>query len=179
MPVTINDKSKEVIEAIRALSRVRVYVGIPGENAGRTDGAITNPVIGYLMEHGMPDKNVPARPFLVPGVAAVQTQTIAGLQRAGKYAMAGKLDDVLKQLNAIGQRAANSVQATIRNKIPPPLAQSTVAARLRQTQGGKRRLKRMRKAGTDLFVWGKDNLTPLFNTGELLKSVTYVIRKVK
>jgi hypothetical protein len=70
----------DVIEAISQLSNKDVLVGIPDSAPERTDTPITNAQIGYVMETGSPAHNVPARPFLVPGVADVQSNALIGLE---------------------------------------------------------------------------------------------------
>lgn len=68
--VTIRDRSKALNDILRALNAQGVMVGIPAETAGRDDGPINNAAIGYILETGAPERNLPARPFLRPGVAS-------------------------------------------------------------------------------------------------------------
>ena len=67
---------------------------------------------------------------------------------------------------AAGQSAATAAQTRIREGIAPPLAQATVTARRRRSKGAKYR----RKATSPSEV------TPLIDTGQLLRSITYVFR---
>jgi hypothetical protein len=175
-PHVVVDHVDDVVNSIRKLSRTRVYVGIPATTPPRSDTTLTNAVIGYLMEHGIPERNVPARPFLVPGVRSVQDKTTEGLKRAAQYSLDGHYDQMLRQMGAVGLTAVSAVRGVIQARIPPPLAARTVQSRLRKTQAGRRRLRNMQKAGTDLYKWGAANLTPLIDTGNLRNSITYVIR---
>lgn len=173
----VKDNVDAAMKAIEMLTKKSVLVGIPSTTAGRKDaGPITNAVLGYVHEFGEPKHNVPARPFLIPGVKSVEKQTAAGMQRAGAFAIEGKTDDMLKQLNAVGLRAVSAVKKQITSNIPPPLQPATVAARLRRTQGGRKRLTGLRSQGTNLGKWGATNLTTLVDTGQLRNSITYVIR---
>lgn len=175
-PYVVFDKSDKVIEAVYALAKRRVYVGIPSTTAGRTDIPISNAALGYIHEFGDPATNLPARPFLRPGVKSVEMQTIEGLKRAAKSAVNGNMDAMEKQFMAVGQRAASAVQRVIQQRIPPPLADRTVRARLSKTKAGQTRMKKLLASGTSLTGWGAANLTPLLDTGQLLKSITYVVK---
>jgi hypothetical protein len=161
------DNVKKVLEGISQLQSTRVLVGIPQEDNARQGSGITNSALGYIHEHGAPEANLPARPFLVPGVAKVHQNTARRLRAAGAAALDGKPAVVLREMAAAGQEAVNSVQATIRAGIPPPLKPATVKARQRRSKGSKYR----RKAAV------ASQTTPLIDTGQLLRSITYVMRK--
>jgi hypothetical protein len=166
MKVT-RDNVKAVLAGIKELNSTRVLVGIPADKAGRHDGPVTNAALGYIHENGAPESGIPARPFLVPGVARVATDTATSLGQAGTAALEGRPQVVRKILMATGQRAVNSVQATIRAGIPPPLKPATVAGRRKRSRGSSYRRKATTAADT----------TPLIDTGQLLRSITYVLRK--
>lgn len=193
MSVTL-DKVPDVMRAISLLSTQQVLIGVPEGNASREKGTINNAAIGYINENGgvihhpggtryitdaiVGDKRVtrfvgkdfagrtkvtgphtitiPARPHLVPGVESVTGQAINRMRDAAKSALSGNPDAVEKNLNAIGLMGQNAVRAKIRSQLPPPLAASTLA---------KRRAR------------GRNGVTPLYDTGEYIKSITYVIRK--
>jgi hypothetical protein len=175
----VKDNRKQVMEAIRELSRTRVMVGIPDSNAGRNDGAISNAALGYIHEHGAPERNLPARPFLRPGVASAQLRVITGLRRAGTMALTGNLIGMRSQLEAVGLLATSAVRRKITEGPFVPLAERTVIGRLRRTQRGRRTLTRLRGRGVDLAAWGATNLRPLIDTGQLRQAITYVIRRVR
>jgi hypothetical protein len=175
--ITVMNNAPAVEKALNDLTHRKVMVGIPSTDPSRS-GAITNAALGYIHEFGNPGRNIPARPFLVPGVRSVQPQSIAGLKRAAKAAMEGNNDLMEKQLEAIGQRAATAVKAKMTAGLAPPLAASTVRARLRKTKAGQKQLRKLKAAGTNLTDWGAANLRPLIDTGQLRQAVTYVVRKV-
>ncbi|TDV39533.1 hypothetical protein C7405_101652 [Paraburkholderia caballeronis] len=184
------DNLDAVLKSIAELVRQEVLVGVPDSTAGRKDeGApISNAEIGYIMETGSPANNVPARPHLVPGVEDALPKVTAQLQRGVDAALDGNPDKVSQQLGAAGTVAVSSVRLRIRSNVPPPLAPSTVANRYRQ-----RRTKGPRKAEKDYAalvdagaqaagvslaeIQSAAGIIPLINTGEYLKSITYVIRK--
>jgi hypothetical protein len=174
---TVTDNVDSVVRNITELSQQRLLVGIPDTEAGRTSGAVSNAFIGYAMEFGLPDKNVPARPFLLPTVKAMQGDITTTFRRMGERAVNDDAQGALRLMKVLGQQVADKVRGRITAGIPPPLAQSTIEGRLRRTQAGRTMLKGMRKKGADVSKWGANNLTPLIDTGQLRRSITYVIRK--
>lgn len=150
------DEVKNVITNIEAMTGKRVLIGIPDANAGRKDGPITNAALGYIHENGSPARNIPARPFLVPGVEEAAPKAIEAMK---KFAAQGLTDPaaVDKGLNAAGLIAQAAVKNRIRNGVGfAPLAERTLA---------------QRKAS------GKSGTKPLIRTGQLLNSITYVVKE--
>ena len=131
--VNVNAKRwSDVVRGIETLTSLRVLVGIPEENAERDpkDGqGITNAAIGYINEWGLPEKNIPARPHLVPGLQKYEMEAIERLKKAAIAAVEGRPEAAIKQFNAIGLEAVSSVRAVITAGIPPPPAPKTLAAR--------------------------------------------------
>lgn len=153
MPVVLTkDQSADIVRRVRELTRKQVLVGIPAADNTRTDGPIGNAAIGYVMEYGSPDQNIPARPFLIPGVQAALPQATERLRRAGEAALRG--GDPVPQMTAAGLIAENAVKEGIRDVIPPPLAPLTLARRKAR---------------------GFTGTTPLIDTNQLLQSITSVI----
>lgn len=183
--VTI-DRVASVVSSIQALASSQLLVGIPADKAARPapeEGEpINNAQIGYLMEFGMPERNVPARPHLVPGIRAVQaSSTIPGLQKAAQASLEGRGEAAQKYLAAVGQKAADSVRNTIRNRVPPPLAESTILNRLRRKAAYKnaspKRKATLRAAALKPGGIALAGDTPLLDTGQLYRAYTYIIRK--
>lgn len=149
------DEVKNVITNIEAMTGKRVLIGIPDANAGRKDGPMTNAALGYIHENGSPARNIPARPFLVPGVEEAAPKAIEAMK---KFAAQGLTDPaaVDKGLNAAGLIAQASVKNRIRNSVGfAPLSEATLAERKRT---------------------GKKGTKPLIRTGQLMNSLTYVVR---
>ena len=161
MTVTVTrDSVKQTLEAIRSLTLNRVLVGIPSSTATREPDPedpqpIDNATIGYLMENGSPANNIPERPFLVPGVAAVDDE-IADRYRAGADAvMTGRASSLDATHTTVGIIAENSVKRKITMGPFAPLAPATLAERKRRGREGER---------------------PLIDTGQLRRAVTHVVR---
>lgn len=173
------DRTNGLVEALERLARSKVMVGIPADaeqphlGAGtpgpevRTSGGIGNAALGYIHETGSPGQNIPARPFLVPGVELSQARWLPHLKAAATAAANGAAPAVEQEMHKAGLVAVSAVKNRIVAGIPPPLAPATIAARRRRSPGSKYR----RKAQT------ASQVTPLVDTGQLLNSLSYVVRK--
>lgn len=170
----------EMRKAVTALTSKRVLVGIPEENAERSDGGeSSNALIGYVLETGDPSRNLPARPFLVPGVSEVEQQSIIRLRKAGKAALRGDIAAVDQALAAIGLSAEAAVKDKINDGPFAPLADATLEARIRaKTAGdlGAAQELTNRRAG---MAPSTELAQPLVDTGELEGKIKYVIRDIR
>ena len=153
----VSDRMADLLRTMSDLVTSDVLVGIPAETTERSGGEpINNATLGYIHENGAPAAGIPARPFLVPGVAAVEEKVAAQLGKGAQAAMAGDERGVQQRLHAAGLVAENSVKATINAGVEPALAESTVQARARR---------------------GRTGTVPLIDTGKLRNSITHVVRK--
>lgn len=160
--VTITqDRVKQVKLTMLALASQDVLVGIPDINAARepdpnepTD--INNAQIGYMMEFGVPEQNIPARPSLVPGVQDALPRIQDRQRKTAVVALDGDLSAIERGLNGVGLIA----QAAVRHKIDTgpfvPLAEVTLARRR---------------------AHGRTGTKPLLDKGEFRNAQNYVIRK--
>lgn len=153
---TLHDGLPDLLRRMAAVAQRDVLVGVPAGEA-RDDGP-SNAEIGYQNEFGSPANNIPARPHLIPGVAAVQDKAVARLTQAASAAATGRMSDAERHLHAAGLIA----QASVRNEITSgeftPLSARTLAER--QARG---------RTGTK----------PLIDTGQYRNSITYVVRDGK
>lgn len=175
-----------IVGKLQALTKKEVLVGIPQERSKRPgDGDMVNnaellylhthgvrssamrtemqPSIKsgmkysaahslYVQTHGSPAYSIPPRPVLQPAIK--NSRTVIGKQIAGAYraAMHGDMTGAERGLELAGTVAQNAARAWFdnpKNKWPPNSAQ-TIKAK-----------------GSD---------SPLIDTGEMRKSITYVIR---
>ena len=157
MSVTVTrDNSKNVLAAIQDMAKKHVLVGIPSSENGRNDGSIGNAALGAIHENGSGVRNIPARPFLKPGVAAAADQCVKVLKSAAQNAFTDK-NAIDKGLNAAGLIAQASVKKRIVSQEGfTPLKAATLAARKRKGAKGEK---------------------ALIRTGQLLNSITYVVRE--
>lgn len=168
MPVAFTDNSAAISAALRDLSRRRVLVGVPAANNARTDGgSISNSALAWIHSFGAPEANVPARPFMEPGIRAAQPAINTALQYAAKAALAGDMMKVDANLDIAGIKAVNSIKQVIQAGIPPPLAQATVTARRRRSKGSTYRRKATAASDT----------TPLIDTAQMIGAITHVVEK--
>lgn len=139
--------------------RKRVAIGIPAESmhpGEKGEAPISNAVLGYLFEHGQPEKNLPARPHLVPGIESIREQAVERLKKAAAAAFHGDLDAPEKALNAIGLIGVAAVQQQITDGTFAPLSERTIKARLRR---------------------GRTGTKPLIDTGAYRRSFTYTVTR--
>ena len=162
MPVTMTKDGMAAFErAVRDLVKNQVLVGIPAEDAARTPepgepSPIDNATIGYINEFGAPERNIPARPHLLPGIEKVQSAISNQLRKAGEAALSGADGGVDRGLNAAGLIAQNSVRATVTEGGFTPLSERTLKARKARGRTGDK---------------------PLIDTGQYRRALTYVIRR--
>ncbi len=147
----------------------RVLIGIPAQNSHREPeagekSAPSNAQIAYWAEYGAPEANIPERPFLGPGMEASEDMIVTELSRAMTKAITLAMIDgdvtggkaaITEGLNRVGLKATANVQRQITDGTFAPLAARTIKARLRRGRTGDK---------------------PLIDTGQLRRSVTYVIR---
>ena len=153
---TLHDGLPDLLRRMAAVAQRDVLVGIPsGEQ--RDDGP-TNAEIGYQNEFGSPANNIPARPHLIPGVAAVQDKAVARLTQAASAAATGRMSDAERHLHAAGLIAQNSVRRTLTTAAYRPLSERTLAERRAR---------------------GRTGTKPLIDTGQYRNSITYVVRDGK
>lgn len=181
-------------KAIKQLLDKEVLVGVPEETTTRPPAPDepsppTNASIAYWQDRGAPAANIPARPFMIPGV---EDEKEAITKLLGKAALAGLKGDpkgLEKFQIRAGQKAVDGMTARITEGIPPPLADSTVRRRLARHPSRKAEAEYLRRraqgisaqalfAGRQTF-FASAGLTPLIDTGELRRSLKFVIRKKK
>jgi hypothetical protein len=128
-----------LVKAVLAMSRDRVAVGIPADSPPRSEpGAPPNAVVGYVMENGAPELNIPARPFLAPGIRDAQSAVVETLRQAGVQALKDVASlrgtaqgggAVEQGLHRAGVIAKEAVKARVEGGGFAPLAERTLAAR--------------------------------------------------
>jgi hypothetical protein len=161
MPVIVVKKDLGLIEkAILKLTKSEVLIGIPAGSDRAPEPSETatldNADIGYLMETGAPERNLPARPFLMPGVESITPKAAELLRKAGKAALFGDSGAVETALNQIGLIGQSAVQQRITDGPFVPLSERTLTARKAR---------------------GRTGTKPLIDTGSLRRSVTYIVRR--
>ena len=167
------DNVAKMLREVEELTSARLLIGLPGKTADRKgDGGgkdpINNPTIGYIMEMGAPEANIPARPFLVPGVAAAQDECIALMKEGARKALGGQKGAADGAMNKAGMAAVSAVQQRILSNIPPPLSETAIRDRWNRQKARK---------GKPIPRSFRDSVVALINTGAFYRAITYVIRK--
>src|SRR5581483_11534357 len=124
------DNVSKVLKGIDVLTNTTVMVGVPEDKNARRDGPISNAALAYVHDKGSPAANIPARPFMEPGMKAVKDQIKTELTNAGKAVLKGGASSITNYLNRVGIIATRSIKAKITEGIAPPLAPSTVEGRI-------------------------------------------------
>lgn len=149
------DTVAETLGTLKHMAEKRVLIGIPSDKTPRRGEPINNAALGFIHENGSAARNIPPRPFLIPGVRDAASRCVEVLKRYGKAAF-GEPTQIDKGLNASGLIA----QASVKNRIVSqegftPLKASTIAARKSRGAKGEK---------------------ALIRTGQLLNSISYVVR---
>lgn len=160
------DNTEVFKKALKRLVSQEVLVGVPNTNADRqpdpnAKSTPNNATIAYVQEFGSPAKNIPARPFLLPGIRSAEEPIAAQMKKAGEAALkidnaaatTGAVDQALHQVGLVAQ---NAVRAKITDGPFASLSPQTIARRKSR---------------------GRDGDKPLIDTGQLRASLTYVIRQ--
>ena len=168
------DKMDALMKGLKALKSKDVLVGVPADKTTRSDDtAMNNATIAYINDQGSPIHNIPARPFMRPGIKSVQDKITARFKRAALAALDGRRSGVEEELMAAGLVAQNGIKDIITAGNFEPLALSTVRARAKRGSAGALAEIQSRDAGN---APNSENTRPLIDTGQLRNSISFVIR---
>jgi hypothetical protein len=177
------DRLPELDRDLAALVAQEVLVGFPEDTTGRKDednSGITNAALGYIHNNGQPDKNIPARPFMEPGIAEAQDALASTLGSVAKrFLRDGNKASIDQGFHRLGLKAQYAMRRKINEGIPPPLSDAT----LRQRAGRKGKGRKGAKLELELRAAGwtpsTDFAKPLIDTGQLRNAINYVVRPRK
>ncbi len=180
----------DVRKDLELLTRTSVLVGFPDETAdrepeeGEADTGITNAALGYIHDNGAPEQNIPARPFMEPGIDLVRDPITDKLGQTMKAVLRGGGQEKIEQgLSQVGIKAVLGIKNTITDGIPPPLSDATLRARMRKKRKNGVGARKGAAIELDRRWDGQDASTefakPLVDSAQMLNAVTYVIRPKK
>jgi hypothetical protein len=179
-----NDRTKELLESLRALTRIDVLVGVPEENSSREGGKATNAELAYIHTEGSPLNKIPPRPFLQPAIEDPENQEMISveLRKAVEAAVGGKLDDMSKYLVRAGMQGQNAVRDWFTNPKNnwAPNTPGTILTKLRKDKSSiaQAAVRHVDEGGSLSDISGLEGMTrPMVDTGALRKSIVYVIRE--
>ena len=136
-------------EVVGILAARQASTTVTSPTISRAGGEIDNVALAVIHEFGVPQKNIPSRPFLRSTFDAKKTEWNALLSRMALGVLRGKLT-VEQALGLLGQRASADVKLRIttgNNFVPN--APRTIAA--------------------------KGSSRPLIDTGRLVNSISYQV----
>ena len=176
--IVITDRTKAVLTSLEGLSKAVVLVGIPEANGARKDddqGPVSNAQLGYIHEFGSPAANIPARPFLIPGVESAQARFTPHLRNAATAALEGDPGRMRASLHTAGAIARDEVKLTLNTAGYEPLKDSTLRARARRAGSS---IAAAAQRELDSRAEGNppsDEVRPLVETGQMRNAITYVV----
>lgn len=191
----LDDALKDVLERVKKASGNFVVVGVTSDKSERKptkrkgsnkqgDENVNNASLAYLHENGSPADHIPPRPFLKQGIAEMKKEIPAMLSNGLRRELDGKKGALNQSMHAVGLRAKNAVQAYIRDSSHfAPLSDTTIENRAADRDNSsfhtnKGLYKELRRAGFDRrqaqHIAG---YKPLIDTGALIGSINYGIRK--
>lgn len=151
------DNYKKVMKGLDFLEKSGVYVGIPESETSRPDDkTVTNAELLFIHTNGSPVNNVPARPVIEPALEKDSDRLSKMMEKVVLSALENDFEKAEKNLKLTGMRGQNVSRAWFtdpENKWPP-------------NSPSVERAKRKK---------GSTNPRPLIDTGELRKSITYVV----
>ena len=162
--VKLIDNMPKLMGALNHLMENEALVGVPSETTERKPDAngnieetpINNAALAYIHDNGSPARNIPARPFMKPGIAAAKSALIKHFKIMAKRAINGSKNSGDLALYGAGIIAQRSIRAVLNSGIEPELSERTIKARIKR---------------------GRKGTKPLVDTGQLRNSINFVIRK--
>lgn len=162
----LQDSNKNLENLMNAVSYMQnnyVLVGIPQKTSSRPEDKIgskeiTNAELLYIHTNGSPVNNIPARPVIEPAIYNDSERLSKMLMKGFQQLCDGDVEKCDRTLQLIGTRAQKVCRDWFTNPANgwPPNSPGVIAAKLRK---------------------GSTAPKPLIDTGELRKSITYVIVK--
>lgn len=164
-----NDNFEKLALSLAKLNNKDILVGIPEAESGNND-KLTNAQLLFIHSNGSPAHNLPERKTIEPTIEQERPYIQEYFGNAIKKSLTGK--DYTGDLERIGLHLQNKARAKFGSDELAPLAESTKEQKAKKITKGKKG-KTVKQLKEDFIA---SNGNPLIATGELQKSVTYVIR---
>lgn len=153
----LKESATEIINLVKGWKfflETEVVVGITEDsNVGR-EGGFTNAGLLYMHEQGVPSHNIPPRPVLQPAISQAEvSRKISELMRDAmvEAMINGDVEKAEKNMHKAGMVGRDACKGYITGGNLAPNAPSTIAR--------------------------KGSSTPLVDTGSLINSISYAVRK--
>lgn len=150
------DGFKKMMNGLNYLKDSAVYVGITEKETSRKDESITNAELLFIHTNGSPINNIPARPVIEPALKNDRERLGKMMEKVALSALENNFEEADKNLKLTGMRGQNVSRAWFTDPKNgwPPNSPAVIMAKRRK---------------------GSTNPRPLIDTGELRKSITYVV----
>lgn len=165
------DAVKNLISGWEYMRKNEVVVGITEESSVASSDGISTAALLYIHENGSPVNNIPPRPVLKPALAQeeVHSEIVDLMKQATRKALVGDKNGAENCWKKAGMFAQTACKNYIVSGSFAPNAPITI-------HGGWMRNK---VSGKFFHVKGKGSSKPLIDTGAMMNSITYEIRKKK
>lgn len=176
------DRLADLHQNLAELVKREVLVGFPEESTERDPSEeepkdITNASLGYIHDNGQPEVNIPARPFMLPGMEEAADPVATILGNLAKKLLTAKTKITVEQgFHRAGLKAQATIRRKINEGIPPPLSEFTLRKRAAKGRKGAKKELMLRAQGE---APSTQFAKPLIDTGQLRNALTYVIRDRK
>lgn len=140
------------LDRIRQVTEREILVGIPMQKTMRTGDVINNASLLFIHTNGSPLRGIPARPVIEPALEYNRDRIVEQLRRMVLAAANGEDANVKRYQQRVGLAGQNAAREWFTNPANhwPPNSPRTIAM--------------------------KGSSKPLIDTGNLRKSIIYVIR---
>lgn len=176
---TIKEQAKlrderKLLDDIKKIAEIGIYVGIPEEKNIREDGKMNNATLLYIHTNGSEKRNLPPRPLIEPALEANDDKIAADLAEVSRLLLDGNYKGALKMMHTTGKDALNMITDFYDDPSQnqwPRNQDATVRAKIKK----KYKSKKKRKEAMEEYRAGGEVDQILVDTGALRSSITYVI----
>ena len=186
--VTLQKKenTKQLLERLKDLDKLAVYVGIPEEKTARRGDKVNNAQLLFIHTNGSPLRRIPARPVIEPAIEAPdhKAEIVGYLKGAIQANLDGDKAQTVKLLDRAGQageEAARDWFVDPRNGWAP-LKWSTILRKSKKMVEKQLRPSILMFAKEEGFTLQQyqvlsDAMRPLIDTAQMRRAITHVLRE--
>lgn len=174
----IKDDSPLLFDILSDIKGQEVYIGIPEEKTGRKRDPANNAQLMYIHTHGSELKGIPARAVIEPAIIADKEAISEELAASARAMMDSDKTDARRHLKLAGMTGQNASRAWFtdpRNGWEPN-TRETSERKIRTIKGA------AKKEAMEQLESGEapESISrPLIDTGQLRKSIVYVVKGEK
>ena len=184
MDYKITDDSMAKLQGlIDKITQIKVYVGIPEEKAARPGEPVNNAQLCYIHTNGSPVRKIPKRPIIEPAIDAPDNKAKITMElgKAAQAVLDGNESIALNHLSEAGQYGQKAARAWFKDTRNgwPPNTDATAIRKLKKLGGKKARNAIEEYLAEESSEALKALSTPLIDTGELRKSIVFLIKGPK